>query len=101
MEKVIASELRARVADESGTGAARAMGFAPGLAVVLVGNDPAQRGPMSAASTSRRKPPAWRRSSMCWPADVAQNDLLALIGELNRDSSVHGILVQFAAAEIA
>jgi methylenetetrahydrofolate dehydrogenase (NADP+)/methenyltetrahydrofolate cyclohydrolase len=28
------------------------------------------------------------------PADVAQHDVLALIGELNRDSRVHGILVQ-------
>src|SRR5882757_10076360 len=28
------------------------------------------------------------------PADVAQNDLLALIAQLNRDPKVHGILVQ-------
>ena len=90
--KVIAAELRARVADEVAR-VQREHGLTPGLAVVLVGNDPPARS-MSAASTSRPRTPAWRRSSTCLPADVAQDELLALIGKLNRDPAVHGILVQ-------
>jgi len=90
--KAIAAGLRARVAEE----VARVQsdhGLTPGLAVVLVGNDPAsevyvrskhsQTQAAGMASFEHRLPP-----------DVAQDDLLELIAKLNRDSSVHGILVQ-------
>src|SRR4051812_44633681 len=90
--KVIAAELRARVADE----VARVKdkhGVIPGLAVVLVGNDPASE------IYVRNKHAQTQAAGMAsfehrLPADVGQVDLLALIAKLNRDPAVHGILVQ-------
>ena len=49
---------------------------------------------MCATRASRRAPPAWRRSSTCCRPTSPEADLLALIGKLNRDPAVHGILVQ-------
>ncbi len=90
--KVIASELRARVADEVAR-VQREHGITPGLAVVLVGNDPASE--VYVRGKHKQTQAAGMASfEHVLPADVAQNDLLALIEELNRDSSVHGILVQ-------
>ena len=90
--RTIASELRARVADEVAR-VQREQGITPGLAVVLVGNDPASE--VYVRSKHKQTQAAGMASfEHVLPADVAQNDLLALIGELNRDSSVHGILVQ-------
>jgi methylenetetrahydrofolate dehydrogenase (NADP+) / methenyltetrahydrofolate cyclohydrolase len=90
--KVIASELRARVADEVAR-VQREHGIVPGLAVVLVGNDPASE--VYVRNKHKQTQAAGMASfEHVLPADVAQNDLLALIEELNRDSSVHGILVQ-------
>jgi methylenetetrahydrofolate dehydrogenase (NADP+)/methenyltetrahydrofolate cyclohydrolase len=90
--KVIASELRARVADEVAR-VQRAHGLTPGLAVVLVGSDPASQ--VYVRSKHKQTQAAGMASfEHVLPADVAQIELLALIGQLNRDSSVHGILVQ-------
>src|SRR6478609_7366135 len=90
--KVIAAELRGRVADEVAR-IKRDHGLVPGLAVVLVGNDPASE------VYVRSKHKQTQKAGMAsfdhkLPADVAQADLLALIESLNRDPSVHGILVQ-------
>jgi methylenetetrahydrofolate dehydrogenase (NADP+)/methenyltetrahydrofolate cyclohydrolase len=90
--KAIASGLRARVADEV-TRIRRDHGLTPGLAVVLVGSDPASR--VYVRSKHKQTQAAGMASfEHVLPADVAQGDLLALIGQLNRDSRVHGILVQ-------
>ena len=90
--KVIASELRARVAGEVAR-VKRENGITPGLAVVLVGNDPASE--VYVRSKHKQTQEAGMASfEHRLPADVAQDDVLALIGGLNRDSSVHGILVQ-------
>jgi methylenetetrahydrofolate dehydrogenase (NADP+) / methenyltetrahydrofolate cyclohydrolase len=90
--KVIASELRARVADEVAR-VQREHGITPGLAVVLVGNDPASE--VYVRNKHKQTQAAGMASfEHVLPSDVAQNDLLALIEELNRNSSVHGILVQ-------
>jgi methylenetetrahydrofolate dehydrogenase (NADP+) / methenyltetrahydrofolate cyclohydrolase len=89
--KVIASELRARVADE--VTRLRAHGVTPGLAVVLVGSDPASQ--VYVRSKHKQTQAAGMASfEHVLPADVAQIELLALIGKLNRDPDVHGILVQ-------
>src|SRR5215469_13241741 len=90
--KAIAAELRARVAGEVGR-VRRENGMVPGLAVVLVGNDPASE------VYVRNKQTQTQAAGMAsfehkLPADVSQDDLLALIAKLNRDASVHGILVQ-------
>jgi methylenetetrahydrofolate dehydrogenase (NADP+) / methenyltetrahydrofolate cyclohydrolase len=90
--KVIASELRGRVADEVAR-VQRAHGLTPGLAVVLVGSDPASQ--VYVRSKHKQTQAAGMASfEHVLPADVEQIEVLALIGQLNRDSSVHGILVQ-------
>ena len=65
----------------------------PGLAVVLVGNDPAS------AVYVRNKGEQTRDAGMNsyehrLPADALEEDVLALVEKLNNDSTVHGILVQ-------
>jgi methylenetetrahydrofolate dehydrogenase (NADP+)/methenyltetrahydrofolate cyclohydrolase len=90
--KLIASELRGRVADEVER-VRREHGLTPGLAVVLVGSDPASE--VYVRSKHKQTQAAGMASfEHLLPADVAQSELLALIEKLNRDSSVHGILVQ-------
>ncbi len=90
--KLIAAELRARVAGEVAR-VQRENGLTPGLAVVLVGDDPASH--VYVRSKHRLIQEAGMASfEHVLPADVAQDDLLTLIARLNRDSLVHGILVQ-------
>jgi methylenetetrahydrofolate dehydrogenase (NADP+)/methenyltetrahydrofolate cyclohydrolase len=90
--KAIAAGLRARVADEVAR-VKRDHQLTPGLAVVLVGNDPASE--VYVRSKHKQTQEAGMASfEHRLPADVAQQDLLALIGQLNRDAAVHGILVQ-------
>ncbi len=90
--KAFAAGLRARIAD--GVTAFRAeAGRAPGLAVVLVGEDPASN------VYVRSKGKATREAGMesiehRLPADVAAEDLLALVATLNADPTIDGILVQ-------
>ena len=90
--KVIASELRARVAEEVAR-VKREHQLTPGLAVVIVGHDPASE--VYVRSKHKQTQAAGMASfEHTLPDDVAQADLLALIGKLNRDPAVHGILVQ-------
>jgi len=90
--KAIAAELRGRVASEVAR-VKRDQGLLPGLAVVLVGNDPASE--VYVRSKHKQTQEAGMASfEHKLPADVAQADLLALIEILNRDPAVHGILVQ-------
>ncbi|KQM49031.1 bifunctional 5,10-methylene-tetrahydrofolate dehydrogenase/5,10-methylene-tetrahydrofolate cyclohydrolase [Sphingomonas sp. Leaf208] len=90
--KAFAAGLRARIAN--GVTAFRAeAGRAPGLAVVLVGEDPASN------VYVRSKGRATREAGMesiehRLPADVAAEDLLALVATLNADPAIDGILVQ-------
>ncbi len=68
-------------------------GIVPGLAVVLVGSDPAS------AIYVRRKGEQCRAAGMestqhLLPVDTDEDALLGLIARLNRDSAVHGILIQ-------
>jgi methylenetetrahydrofolate dehydrogenase (NADP+)/methenyltetrahydrofolate cyclohydrolase len=68
-------------------------GLTPGLAVVLVGEDPASE------IYVRNKGKATTESGMAsfehkLPADTSEADLLALVAQLNGDPAVHGILVQ-------
>ncbi len=65
----------------------------PGLAVVLVGDDPASA--VYVRNKGRQTIAAGMNSfEHRLPASFSENDLIALIGQLNRDDSVHGILVQ-------
>jgi methylenetetrahydrofolate dehydrogenase (NADP+)/methenyltetrahydrofolate cyclohydrolase len=90
--KRIAAELRARVAEEV-TRVKRDHGLTPGLAVVLVGNDPASEVYVRSKHTQTQAA-GMASFEHKLPADVSQDDLLALVGKLNADPAVHGILVQ-------
>jgi methylenetetrahydrofolate dehydrogenase (NADP+)/methenyltetrahydrofolate cyclohydrolase len=90
--KAIAADLRQRVALEVAR-VKREHQLTPGLAVVLVGNDPASE--VYVRSKGRQTEAAGMASfEHRLPADVTQDELLTLIARLNRDPVVHGILVQ-------
>ena len=90
--KAFADGLRARIAEEVASLQAE-HGLTPGLAVVLVGDDPASqvyvrnKGEQTLAvgmhSVTHRL-----------PADTQQEDLIALVEQLNADPAIHGVLVQ-------
>lgn len=90
--KAVAAELRTRVAEEVRRLAA-VHGLRPGLAVVLVGDNPA-----SEAYVSSKKKMSIETGMQSFDhrllAGVSETELLALIARLNGDPSVHGILVQ-------
>lgn len=90
--KAFAAALRARIADETARLQA-ATGRAPGLAVVLIGDDAAS------AVYVRNKGKATRDAGMLsvehrLPADTPEAVLLTLIDTLNADPAIDGILVQ-------
>ena len=68
-------------------------GTAPGLAVVLVGDDPASHVYVR-NKAERTKSAGMRSIEHRLPADTSEADLLALVETLNHDDSIDGILVQ-------
>lgn len=68
-------------------------GKRPSLAVVLVGSDPASRIYVQAKRRDGEKAGILTRD-FDLPETTSQEELLALIDELNRDDDIHGILVQ-------
>ena len=89
--KQIALDVRAGVAEK--VAALKAKGIVPCLAVVLVGENPAS----VSYVTGKRKALAeagMADKSVELPENTTEEDLLKLIDELNKDDSVHGILVQ-------
>jgi methylenetetrahydrofolate dehydrogenase (NADP+)/methenyltetrahydrofolate cyclohydrolase len=90
--KAIAAETRAQVAVEVAR-LARDHGVVPGLAVVLVGSNPASE--VYVGSKKKMTVEAGMKSfDHHLPEDVSEAELLALIGRLNADPVVNGILVQ-------
>ena len=90
--KIYAERLRAQVAVE--VAALKAShGIQPGLAVVLVGDDPASQ--IYVRSKGEHSLAVGMHSvTHRLPDDTPQHDLLRLVGELNADPLIHGILVQ-------
>jgi methylenetetrahydrofolate dehydrogenase (NADP+)/methenyltetrahydrofolate cyclohydrolase len=88
----IAAELRRDIAVRAAA-MKEAHGVVPGLAVVLVGDDPASgvyvRNKLKATAEC-----GLRSFEHILPADTSEAGLLALVGKLNADPAVHGILVQ-------
>ncbi|UXT39885.1 bifunctional methylenetetrahydrofolate dehydrogenase/methenyltetrahydrofolate cyclohydrolase [Agrobacterium tumefaciens] len=68
-------------------------GVKPGLAVVIVGNDPASHAYVNSKS-KMAKQCGFNSIQHTLPEETTQAALLKLVGELNADSSIHGILVQ-------
>src|SRR6476660_2916828 len=89
--KAYAEGLRKRIAAAVATLAHH--GLKPGLAVVLVGEDPASKVYVAnkAKQTVEVGMNSWEHRL---PASTSEKELLALIDRLNRDPAVHGILVQ-------
>lgn len=91
--KAFAAGLRERIAAEVAALKAE-RGIVPGLAVVLVGDDPASqiyvrnKGEQTLAV-------GMHSETHRLPAETTEADLLALVGRLNADPAIHGILVQF------
>ena len=91
--RAIAAAITMRVA----TAAARLKseaGVTPGLAVVLVGDDPASRLYVSGKGRKAEEV-GFHSVQHNLPASTGESELLALVGSLNRDPAIHGILVQF------
>ncbi|MBS0643911.1 MAG: bifunctional methylenetetrahydrofolate dehydrogenase/methenyltetrahydrofolate cyclohydrolase FolD [Proteobacteria bacterium] len=86
--KSVAADLRASVARR-----VAAAGFTPGLAVVLVGDDPASAVYVRTKDRAAREAGIEARTIRL-PADTPQDLLLQQIAALNADPSVDGILVQ-------
>ena len=89
--KAAAQAVRSEVAER--VGVLRARGIAPGLVVVLVGEDPASQ--VYVRNKDRAATEAgFAVRTLRLPASTGQAELLAQVDGLNRDPLVHGILVQ-------
>jgi len=95
MQRIDGAAVAAKVMEETKARIAilASRGVRPGLAVVLVGDDPASR---AYVRSKDRKAAELGLHSVKHelPADTDQATLLALVAELNADPAVHGILVQ-------
>ena len=89
--KAVAATIRAEVAER--VRALRARGVAPGLAVVLVGDDPASHVYVKNKDKAAAEA-GFEVRTLRLPASTTQAELLARVEELNRDRGVHGILIQ-------
>ncbi len=90
--KAFAAKVRARVKDEVAALKAET-GVTPGLAVVLVGDDPASQ--VYVRSKGKMTVEVGMKSyEHRLPADCSQETLLNLVRDLNENADVHGILVQ-------
>jgi methylenetetrahydrofolate dehydrogenase (NADP+)/methenyltetrahydrofolate cyclohydrolase len=68
-------------------------GVKPGLAVVIVGNDPASHAYVNSKSKTAKQC-GFNSVQHTLPEETTQDQLLKLVGDLNADASIHGILVQ-------
>ncbi len=90
--KKLAAETRAEIA--RGVAALKAeKGVTPGLAVILVGDNPASVSYVTAKEKACREAGMLSRE-IRMPATVAEDELIAEIAKLNADPAIHGILVQ-------
>jgi methylenetetrahydrofolate dehydrogenase (NADP+)/methenyltetrahydrofolate cyclohydrolase len=90
--KEVSAAVRAHVRDEAAAFTAKT-GITPGLAVIIVGEDPASQ------VYVRNKHKACAETGFvsyqhALPAETTEAELLSLVEKLNADDSVHGILVQ-------
>lgn len=90
--KLFAENLKIKLAAEVAA-MKRDHNIVPGLAVVLVGADPASQ---SYVGSKKKTAAAMGLHSVdiSKPADISENELLQIISQLNADPKIHGILVQ-------
>jgi methylenetetrahydrofolate dehydrogenase (NADP+) / methenyltetrahydrofolate cyclohydrolase len=89
--KAIAAKTRGRIAAE--VLELKKQGITPGLAVVLVGDDPASRVYVSMKEKACHEAGIFSDEYKL-PAEATEAELLTLINKLNSDDRIHGILVQ-------
>ena len=90
--KAVADDVMATVTKNAQTLKAET-GVTPGLAVIIVGEDPASQ--VYVASKGRRaKECGFHSVQHTLPADTSEDDLLKHVRDLNDDDDIHGILVQ-------
>lgn len=89
--KVIAAELREEMKGE--VGELKASGLTPGLAVVIVGENPASKVYVGQKEKTCANLGIYSEKHAL-PADVSEEELIGLIHKLNGDPRVHGVLVQ-------
>lgn len=89
--KKIATEMRAELKEK--VQQLREKGIKPGLAVVLVGDNPASRSYVTAKEKACSEIGIFSSDNRL-PAETTKEELLALIDKLNHDPAIHGILVQ-------
>lgn len=90
--KAIAKEVRTEIAEKAKAFGA-AHGYMPGLAVVLVGEDPASQVYVRNKARACEEVGFYSETHRL-PALTSQEELEALIDRLNKDDRIHGILVQ-------
>lgn len=88
----IYSDLRNRIS------ALRTKGVVPGLAVIMVGNDPASAVYVG-MKDKKCNELGIRSVQVAFPESISQEELISKIEELNFDSNIHGILVQLPLPE--
>lgn len=89
--KTMSESLRAEIAER--VARLKEKGVTPGLAVILVGNDPASEIYVRNKGNGCAEVGMYSRT-INMPAETTQEELEDAIGELNADPAIHGILVQ-------
>ena len=90
--KLLAAKLRGEIA--AGTAALKAeKGITPGLAVILVGDNPASVSYVTAKEKACNEAGMYSREIRL-PSETTEAELIELIQRLNQDTAIHGILVQ-------
>ncbi len=89
--KQVAAEMRAELKTE--VAKLKEQGVVPGLAVVLVGEDPASKSYVTAKERACEEMGIFSNDNRL-DANTSQEDLMALVEKLNNDPKINGILVQ-------
>lgn len=89
--KQVAADIRADLKAE--VASLKEKGIVPGLGVILVGEDPASRSYVTAKEKACKEAGIYSDDNHL-PADTSSEELLKLIGRMNEDPKIHGILVQ-------
>ena len=94
--KAIAAQVRGEVAEK--VSALKAKGITPCLAVILVGENPASVSYVTGKQKALAEVGMADRS-LHLPESTTEEELLKIIDDLNKDTTVHGILVQLPLPE--
>ena len=89
--KQVAAEMRAELKAE--VAKLKEQGVVPGLGVILVGEDPASQSYVRAKERACEELGIYSDDNRL-PADTTQQDLIALVNQMNNDPKINGILVQ-------